>query len=139
MQSPGDVLLIFDCVPLPHNNEGESEALMIEAGMVSSPSTKQLLGICASPPPSGQLAMGSGQDTGVGGGSSGTMTESLCRVLDGKFRGRKVSVQGVCSNIREDLRGVGGRGGEVAFGVFVSQLGGGQLGDICLPCFADGE
>lgn len=58
------------------------------------------------------------------------MTRALCRVLD---RTGDVSVQRLCSLMREDLRGRGGLDEIVAAGVFVSQLGGGQLLDIQLP------
>ncbi|KAM7195516.1 hypothetical protein V8F33_006686 [Rhypophila sp. PSN 637] len=149
MQSLGDVLLIFDCCPLPphqsqygqkHNpmKPADDGTLLIEAGMISSPSTKQLLGVCAGPP------RGFGQQhidatTPIDEiCPQGMMTTSLCKILDNKFADRQVSVQNLCSNIKEDLR-LGGTEDKVnlASKVFVTQLGGGQLGDICLPRFTD--
>ncbi|KAK3319390.1 hypothetical protein B0H66DRAFT_533887 [Apodospora peruviana] len=121
MQAPGDVLLIFDCCPIP-GARGEGE-MLVEAGMVSSSSsTKQLLGICA---PSNSV-YGERRTTGM-------MTEALCRTLDGdKFRDKQISVQCLCSHMKEDLKA---KGTELASKVFVTQMGGGQLLDICLPWF----
>ncbi|KAK4210202.1 hypothetical protein QBC37DRAFT_37553 [Rhypophila decipiens] len=150
MQSPGDVLLIFDCCPLPSNQSqygqkhnpmrpADDGTLLIEAGMISSPSTKQLLGVCASPP------RGFGQQQQIDAKTpidaicpQGMMTTALCRILDNTFADRQVSVQNLCSSIKEDLR-LGGTEDKMslAFKVFVTQLGGGQLGDICLPRFRD--
>lgn len=163
MQAPGDVLLIFDCCPLPrqqpqYDDQGPLSAhddgsLLIEAGMVSSPSTKQLLGICATPSssesPKNRTSGGKDQEgreirTGAlveGVPPEGIMTPSLCRVLNGIFAERQVSVQNLCSNIKEDLRArsLGSEEGKgyLSSKVFVTQLGGGQLGDICLPWFRD--
>lgn len=56
------------------------------------------------------------------------MTRSLCRTLERMGDAPLLSVQRLCSLMREDLRGTG-----LASRVFVSQLGGGQLLDIYLP------
>ncbi|KAM7195743.1 hypothetical protein V8F20_007313 [Naviculisporaceae sp. PSN 640] len=163
MQSPGDVLLIFDCCPLPRRQSqpqlGPEElepqpdyggSLLIEAGMISSPSTKQLLGICATPPRTptstskddvNRQQHGPSTTAGlIGGRAEGVMTSSLCRILNGRFSERQVSVQNLCSSIKEDLRLAGSghsQQGNLSSKVFVTQLGGGQLGDICLPWFRD--
>jgi hypothetical protein len=112
MQVPGDVLLVFDCAALP----GMPAEMRVEAGMVSSASTKQLLGVCV---PSGYRCW-DGREDGL--------TQSLCRTLERTGGGPVLSVQRLCSLMREDLRGT-----ELASRVFVSQLGGGQLLDIYLP------
>lgn len=118
MQSPGDVLLIFDCTALPGAGP-EQQEMRIEAGMISSPSTKQLLGVCV---PS---SLGNDSPTALTPGD--LMTQSLCRTLDRMGDVPVLSVQRLCSLMREDLRGT-----ELASRVFVTQLGGGQLLDIYL-------
>ncbi|GAB1316767.1 hypothetical protein MFIFM68171_06977 [Madurella fahalii] len=117
MQSPGDVLLIFDCTALPGAGPEQHE-MRIEAGMISSPSTKQLLGVCV---PS---SLGKSPTALV---PSDLMTQSLCRTLDRMGDVPVLSVQRLCSLMREDLRGT-----DLASRVFVTQLGGGQLLDIYL-------
>lgn len=118
MQSPGDVLLIFDCTALPGAGPEQLE-MRIEAGMVSSPSTKQLLGVCA---PS---SLDNGGSTTLA--PDNLMTQALCRTLDRTGDAPVLSVQRLCSLMREDLRET-----ELATRVFVTQLGGGQLMDIYL-------
>jgi hypothetical protein len=113
MQSTGDVLLVFDCSALPNAGEEQRE-MRIQTGLVSSPSTKQLLGVCV--------------PSTAWGEPGGVMTRSLCRTLDGMGDVVALSVQRLCSLMREDLRGT-----ELASRVSVSQLGGGQLLDIYLP------
>lgn len=120
MQVPGDVLLVFDCTALPGAREEQRE-MRVEVGMVSSASTKQLLGVCV---PS---ASGNNDSTAPGD----DMTQSLCRTLERMGDVPVLSVQRLCSLMREDLRGTG-----LASRVFVSQLGGGQLLDIYLPRIA---
>ena len=118
MQVPGDVLLVFDCTALP-GARAEQREMRIGAGMASSASTKQLLGICV-PSASDELTT-AGDD----------MTRSLCRTLERMGDApllSVLSVQRLCSIMKEDLRGTG-----LASRVFVSQLGGGQLLDIYLP------
>ncbi|KAK4445510.1 hypothetical protein QBC34DRAFT_358316 [Podospora aff. communis PSN243] len=117
MQAPGDLLMILDCEAAPGV---ENPEIRMDSGLVSSPSTKQLLGVCA------PYSMGAGN----------FMTRSLCRALDNADgeRGSEegmTSVQGLCSAMRQDLRGEGMDAGTV----FVTQLGGGQLMDIYLPSF----
>jgi hypothetical protein len=119
MQVPGDVLLVFDCTALP-GVAAEQREMRIDAGMVSSASTKQLLGVCV---PSWYYD--DGLSTVVPGDD---MTQSLCRTLDRMGDVPVLSVQRLCSLMREDLRGT-----QLAGRVFVSQLGGGQLLDIYLP------
>lgn len=122
MQVPGDVLLVFDCTALP-GARAEQLEMRVEAGMVSSPSTKQLLGVCV---PSWY------HDHGWAAGLPGDdMTQSLCRALDGMGDVPGLSVHRLCSLMREDLRDT-----QLASVVFVSQLGGGQLLDIYLPRLA---
>ena len=119
MQVPGDVLLVFDCTALPGVADEQRE-MRVEPGMVSSASTKQLLGVCV---PSWY------SDDGLSTAAPGDdMTQSLCRTLDGMGDVPVLSVQRLCSLMREDLRGT-----QLAARVFVSQLGGGQLLDIYLP------
>jgi hypothetical protein len=113
MQAPGDVLLVFDCAAL----SGAPAEIRVEPGMVSSASTKQLLGVCV---PSG--------DWRYRNGGMASMTQALCQTLRREGDGPVLSVQRMCSLMREDLRGT-----ELASRVFVSQLGGGQLLDIYLP------
>ncbi|KAK3293826.1 uncharacterized protein B0H64DRAFT_398776 [Chaetomium fimeti] len=122
MQVPGDVLLVFDCTALP-GVRAEQLEMRIEAGMVSSPSTKQLLGVCV---PSWYY-----DDEWSGGMAGDDMTQSLCRALDGMGDVPVLSVHRLCSLMREDLRG-----SQLASRVFVSQLGGGRLLDIYLPRLA---
>lgn len=121
MQTAGDVLLVFDCTAMPGAVEEQRE-MRIKAGLVSSSSTKQLLGVCV---PS--IFWGS-WDEGMAPGHE--MTQSLCRILDRMDDSElpALSVQRLCSLMKEDLRGT-----ELAPMVFVSQLGGGQLLDIHLP------
>lgn len=118
MQAPGDVLLVFDCTALP-GARAEQREMRVEAGMVSSASTKQLLGVCV---PS---ASRDNESTAAPGDD---MTQSLCRTLERISDVPVLSVQRLCSLMREDLRGT-----DLASRVFVSQLGGGQLLDIYLP------
>ncbi|KAL2145691.1 hypothetical protein VTI28DRAFT_6566 [Corynascus sepedonium] len=120
MQDPRDVLLVFDCTALP-GVQHEHCSMRIEAGMVASlASTKQLLGACV---PVGYHSTGM-----VMTALHDVMTQSLCRVLDRTGDMPLLTVQKVCSLIREDLRDT-----QLAPRVFVSQLGGGQLLDIYLP------
>lgn len=123
MQVPGDVLLVFDCTALPRAGPEQRE-MRVDVGMVSSASTKQLLGVCV---PS-TLDDDDGLGTAIPGDD---MTRSLCRTLDRMDDVPVLSVQRLCSLMREDLRGAG-----LAPRVFVSQLGGGQLLDIYLPRLA---
>lgn len=123
MQVPGDVLLAFDCTALPGAGPEQRE-MRVDVGMISSASTKQLLGICVPSTLNG--------DDGMGMAIPGDdMTRSLCRTLDRMDGMPVLSVQRLCSLMREDLRGAG-----LASGVSVSQLGGGQLLDIYLPRLA---
>lgn len=122
-QVPGDVLLVFDCTALPRAGPEQRE-MRVDVGMVSSASTKQLLGVCV---PS-TLDDDDGLGTAIPGDD---MTRSLCRMLDRMDDVPVLSVQRLCSLMREDLRGAG-----LAPRVFVSQLGGGQLLDIYLPRLA---
>ncbi|KAK3391146.1 hypothetical protein B0H63DRAFT_132667 [Podospora didyma] len=118
IQAPGDVLLILDCSAAPGIENPEQAEILVEAGMSASPSTssaKQVLGVCVPPTVSYHTTT-----------ANDVMTESLCRALDNAPQ--LVSVQGLCSHMREDLRGT-----EVSGRVFVTQLGGGQLLDILLP------
>ncbi|KAK4158238.1 hypothetical protein C8A00DRAFT_10935 [Chaetomidium leptoderma] len=117
MQVPGDVLLVFDCTALPGAPAEQCE-MRVQAGMVTSASTKQLLGVCV-PPSSGITEPGD------------YVTQSLCRTLDRMAEVPVLSVQNLCSLMREDLRETW-----LAPRVFVSQLGGGQLLDIYLPALA---
>lgn len=115
MSAPGQVLMILDCAAAPGT---EQPAMVVEAGMVSSDSTKQLLGVC-SPYDAGNF-----------------MTKALCRTLDRSPQwpgAGMLSVQGLCSQMKENLR----ESGEVedASRVFVTQMSGGQLLDIYLPRF----
>ncbi|KAK1827661.1 hypothetical protein QBC39DRAFT_419420 [Podospora conica] len=113
MSAPGQVLMILDCAAAPGT---EQPAMVVEAGMVSSDSTKQLLGVC-SPYDAGNF-----------------MTKALCRTLDKtpQWPGAgMLSVQGLCSQMKEDLRDSGEV--EDASRVFVTQMSGGQLLDIYLP------
>ncbi|KAK0627864.1 hypothetical protein B0T14DRAFT_145753 [Immersiella caudata] len=116
MQAEGDLLMILDCCAAPGV---ESPEIRMDSGMVASASTKQLLGVCA------PYEMG----------MDSFMTRSLCLALDSVAEGDGVegmaSVQGLCSAMKEDLRGEG----MDASTVFVTQLGGGQLMDIYLPRF----
>lgn len=109
MQAEGEVVMVMDCLAAPG---AEHHEIRMEPGLVASKETKQLLGACA--------------PYGVGGGY---MAGVMCRALDGEGM---ISVQGLCSRMREELRG------EVVeeSSVFVTQLGGGQLMDIYLPRFA---
>ena len=112
MSAPGQILMILDCSAAPGT---EQPAMVVEAGMVSSDSTKQLLGVC-SPYDAGNF-----------------MTKALCRTLDKpQWRGAgMLSVQGLCSQMKEDLKECGEV--EDAGRVFVTQMSGGQLLDIYLP------
>ncbi|KAK0744226.1 hypothetical protein B0T18DRAFT_200181 [Schizothecium vesticola] len=113
MSAPGQVLMILDCAAAPGT---EQPAMVVEAGMVSSDSTKQLLGVC-SPYDAGNF-----------------MTKALCRTLDRSpqwLGAGMLSVQGLCSQMKEDLRESGEA--EDASRVFVTQMSGGQLLDIYLP------
>jgi hypothetical protein len=122
MQVPGDVLLVFDCTALPGVRE-ERREMRVDVGMVSSASTKQLLGVCVPASPHQEEST-----TAVPGDE---MTRSLCRTLDRMGEAPVLSVQKLCSLMREDLRETG-----LAPRVFVSQLGGGRLVDIYLPRLA---
>lgn len=131
MQAPGDLLMIMDCSAAPGV---ENPEIKMEAGFVPSPSTKQLLGSCAS------------YGMGIMGGDN-FVTKALCRALDGAEEGRRggqeggkgmeeegrgmASVQSLCSEMKESLRRERMDPGTV----FVKQLGGGQLMDIWLPTF----
>ena len=111
MQAPGDVLLVLDCSAAPGT---ETPEIRMDGGLTASPSTKQLLGVCA------PYSLG-----------TSCMTKSLCRTLDKPADGgRMASVQSLCSQMKADLRRQ-----EVDASVFVTQLGGGQLADIYLPEF----
>jgi hypothetical protein len=113
MSAPGQVLMVLDCAAAPGT---EQPAMVVEAGMVSSDSTKQLLGVC-SPYDAGNF-----------------MTKALCRTLDRSPHwpgAGMLSVQGLCSQMKEDLRESGEA--EDASRVFVTQMSGGQLLDIYLP------
>lgn len=132
MQAPGDLLMVLDCSAAPGIEHPE---IRMEAGLIPSPSTKQLLGVCAPYSYSGMA------------GADNFMTKSLCRALDGDVAGleegegrglgesgdgmgtRMVSVQGLCGAMKGYLRREGIEGSTV----FVTQLGGGQLMDIYLP------
>ena len=120
MQATGDVLLVLDCSAAPGAEQPE---MLVDPGLASSPSTKQLLGVCA--PYSFDTRLGAADNV---------MTEALCRTLD---RGSNpiVSVQSLCSQMREGLRG---RDLDPST-VFVTQLGGGQLLDIYLPRFSSSD
>ena len=121
MQLPGDVLLVFDCTALPGVSEAQREISGgVEVGMVSSASTKQLLGVC--------IPASSNSDESATAVLGDDMTRSLCRTLDMMGDLPVLSVQKLCSLMREDLRGTG-----LSSRVFVSQLGGGRLLDIYLP------
>ncbi|KAL1842118.1 hypothetical protein VTJ49DRAFT_5997 [Mycothermus thermophilus] len=122
MQVPGDVLFVFDCTALPGTTSEEWE-MRVEAGMASSASTKQLLGICVPPEHPSR--------DGHRHVCSSHVTQSLCRTLDRIVDVPVLSVHRLCSLMREDLRGT-----DLASRVFVSQLGGGQLLDIYLPWLA---
>ncbi|KAK3946839.1 hypothetical protein QBC32DRAFT_116761 [Pseudoneurospora amorphoporcata] len=129
MSSEGDVLLIFDfhrSISLIGGTE-EEDQMLVQPGLTSSPSIKQLLGACVPLP---------GTETS----SSKTatqMTQALCRILDSAHvRGDgKVSVQRLCSFMKEELR-QDGTGLEQR--VFVTQLGGRHLLDIELPVLSVG-
>jgi len=68
MQAPGDLLMVLDCSAAPGVEQPE---IRMEAGLIASPSTKQLLGACA--PYSMGMRMA---------GADNFMTRSLCRALD---------------------------------------------------------
>lgn len=126
MSSEGDVLLIFDC----HHNGGteEEDQMLVEPGLAFSPSIKQLLGACV--PLTGSETPNSRTAT--------QMTQALCRILDSSYvRGDgKVSVQRLCSFMKEELR-QDGTGLEQS--LFVTQLGGRHLLDIELPVLSVGS
>jgi hypothetical protein len=122
MQVPGDVLLVFDCTALPGVREEQRE-MRVEVGMVSSASTKHLLGMC--------VPSSSNDDESTTAVPGDDMTRSLRRTLDRMGDVPVLSVQRLCSLMREDLRATG-----LASRVFVSQLGGGQLLDVYLPRLA---
>ncbi|KAK0645461.1 hypothetical protein B0T16DRAFT_457492 [Cercophora newfieldiana] len=115
MQAPGDLLMVLDCSAAPGVEQPE---IRMEAGLVPSPSTKQLLGVCA---PYSMMS------------EDNFMTKSLCRALDNAQDDTMAmaSVQGLCSSMKGDLR----EEGMDSSTVFVTQLGGGQLLDIYLPMF----
>ncbi|KAK0714768.1 hypothetical protein B0H67DRAFT_490026 [Lasiosphaeris hirsuta] len=123
MQAPGDVLLVLDCSAAPG---AEHPEILIEPGLASSPSTKQLLGVCA--PYSYESSRGFGE-------ADNFMTTALCRILDRRRdeETELISVQSLCSRMRDDLRGRKIDASQV----FVTQLGGGQLMDIYLPDFVN--
>ncbi|KAL2266855.1 hypothetical protein VTJ83DRAFT_4132 [Remersonia thermophila] len=73
MQVPGDVLFVFDCTAMLGTTSEQWE-MRVEAGMASSASTKQLLGICVPPNHSSR--------EGRGHVCSSHVTQSLCRTLD---------------------------------------------------------
>lgn len=118
MSSEGDVLLIFDC------HSSTEEQILVEPGLSSSPSIKQLLGACA-PLPVTETPNGA------------QMTQALCRILDSPYaRGDgKISVQRLCSFMKDELRQVGAG---LEQRVFVTQLGGRHLLDIELPVLSVG-
>lgn len=111
--------MVFDCTALP-GARAEQLEMRVEAGMVSSPSTKQLLGVC--------VPSWCHDDELFKDVAGEDMTQSLCRVLDEMSDVPLLSVHRLCSLMREDLRGT-----RLASRVFVSQLGGGRLLDIDLP------
>jgi hypothetical protein len=123
MQSTSDVLLVFDCTGLPGARAEQHEIMRsigTSASMASSLSTKQLLGVCVPAPFSDDTPPASTFPCDA-------MTQSLCRTLDRTGDRSDLSVQRLCSLMREDLRGT-----ELATRVFVTQLGGGQLLDVFL-------
>ncbi|EAQ87132.1 hypothetical protein CHGG_03751 [Chaetomium globosum CBS 148.51] len=78
VRCPGDVLLVFDCTALP-GARAEQLEMRVEAGMVSSPSTKQLLG-------------GPEWD----GGRTGFVSPQVVFAYEGRFAGHPTRVGGVC-------------------------------------------
>jgi len=149
MSSPSDVLLIFDCQYHPVvTSLGDSEQLfepdipVIEPGLVSSPSTKQLLGVFSLAVTGNSFEQGRGVEK-IEKNASELMTQSLCRALD-RFHNTQVSVQSLCSYMKEDLRtqertASGVDRTVLASRVFMTQLGGGRLLDIYLPVFLQGR
>ncbi|KAK3996197.1 hypothetical protein QBC44DRAFT_318389 [Cladorrhinum sp. PSN332] len=166
MQSPSDVLMVFDCTALPSSSDDPREEQEIRLGasagglgMVSSRvGTKQVLGVCvpyrmemvetSSSSPSflfrPDLTL---RELNHVRKPDDSMTRSLCKILDQdddytmyERKGSEerqappppvLSVQKLCSLIREDLRRQ--QQESLASRVFVTQLGGGQLLDIFLP------
>ncbi|KAK3398863.1 hypothetical protein B0T20DRAFT_219394 [Sordaria brevicollis] len=149
MSSENDVLLIFDChihrpvVNLNGSTEGDDDdQMLVEPGLASSPSIKQLLGSCVPVP----LHI-SGTDTAANNKKSmgapksievNQMTDALCSILDSIYaRGDgKISVQRLCSFMKEELRQAGTG---IEQRVFVTQLGGKHLLDIELPMLSVGS
>lgn len=135
MSSEGDVLLIFDCHYSMNSNESTEteDQMLVEPGLASSPSIKQLLGACV-PLPGTETPNSNSKGATL---AATKMTQALCRVLDSTYaRGDgKVSVQRLCSFMKEELRqdrtGLDQR-------VFVTQLGGRHLLDIELPVLSVG-
>ncbi|KAK3324794.1 hypothetical protein B0T19DRAFT_429453 [Cercophora scortea] len=125
METEGDVLLIFDCTSPP----GYAPEMCVDAGLALSPtSTKQILGVCT---PISETLL-----TSTKTATPGRMTQALCTVLDRDAASgpdhadgdsEAVTVQRVCSHIKGEM------GGEKSKGVFVTQLGGGQIMDVYLP------
>ncbi|KAH6632826.1 hypothetical protein F5144DRAFT_488669 [Chaetomium tenue] len=74
---PGDVLLVFDCIALP-GARAEQLEMRVEAGMVSSPSTKQLLG-----------------DPGWNGGRAGSVGPQAVLTHEGGSTGHPTGIGGV--------------------------------------------
>ncbi|KAK1752000.1 hypothetical protein QBC47DRAFT_328407, partial [Echria macrotheca] len=113
----GDILLVLDCCAAPGAEDAE---MLVDPGLATPPAdaTKQLLGVCS---PYGSVG-------------DNFVMKALCRVLDGDENDNDqnlVSVQGLCSQMKGDLRAHG----LDPSSVFVTQLGGGQLLDIYLPRF----
>ncbi|KAL2256613.1 hypothetical protein VTK26DRAFT_1397 [Humicola hyalothermophila] len=122
VQTPGDVMLVFDCTALPETPEAQPE-IRAKVSMASSLSTKQSLGVCVPPTmtvsdcPDGEMAAGC------------AMKQSPCRILNGTSPVNDdapvLPVQRLCSFMKEGLRET-----ELAQMVFVSQLSAGQLLNI---------
>ncbi|KAK3491597.1 hypothetical protein B0T13DRAFT_56443 [Neurospora crassa] len=137
MSSESDVLLILDCHhSMRSNTSTEAEdQLMVDPGLASSPSVKQLLGAYVPVPLPRTDTPNSSSSGGITGATQ--MTQTLCRILDSAYaRGDgKISVQRLCSCMKNELRQ---NGTELDQMVFVTQLGGRHLMDIELPVLSAG-
>ncbi|KAK4232417.1 hypothetical protein QBC38DRAFT_96785 [Podospora fimiseda] len=145
MQFSSDVLMIFDCTALNSYQQeirlgggptagGTLVSRMMGGGGTWGTCTKQVLGVCVAQP---QTEMIERRKTlfivAKQPELDDSMARSLCSILGG---GEEIlTVQRICSLIREDLRRQ--QMDSKASKVFVTQLGGGQLLDIYLPRLED--
>lgn len=137
MSSESDVFLIFDChrsVNLNGCTEADNQ-MLVEPGLGSSPSIKQLLGACVPVPLPGTETPNRAWKTAPI--RTTQMTQALCSILDNVYaRGDgKMSVQRLCSFMKAEMRQAGTG---IEKKVFVTQLGGRRLLDIELPILSVG-